>query len=314
MLSRVADSLYWMSRYLERTEQGARVLGARFDAILEESPTAAARGWARLTAALGVDPPAEEDEPQTAFARRLTFDRLDPGAILGQIRMARENARQVREEIGADLWVHLNRLYLELVEPETEALWQAEPVTVYGRIVDGIRLVRGVADATMHHGEGWHFLGLGQYLERTLQTIGLIDSFFDWPQTGELGEGDLILLLRSAGAIEAYNRVYTAQYMPGVVAGYLLFDRGFPRSVRFSVERLNGEIAAIAGQEHGRTRGPAGRMAQRILAEIDFNAADSLDGTRLHPLLQEVRVALGEIHAAIIATHVAYTVEAAIAG
>ena len=175
MLSRVADSLYWMSRYLERAEHIAR-RGQRQpqpDARPRARPMPPGTGAGCSTSL--PDPPPWAARPPIDTAERATVDLANRESIAACVGAARENARQVREEISSEMWEEINRLFLEVRRPATDAGWTAGTHEFLTATISGVHLFQGVTDATMTHGEGWHFMELGRYLERASATASLLD-------------------------------------------------------------------------------------------------------------------------------------------
>src|SRR5580704_3564618 len=207
MLSRVADNLYWMSRYLERAEHTARVMGVQWNLMLEYEPGSAERRWSRVTASLGRREPLEGD----AFAAAQSFA-LEQ--IVGGIAAARENARQVREQISSEMWEELNRLFHEVRRMEAAGLWQSQPLDFLAVILESSHLVQGVTDSTMNHGEGWQFIQVGRFIERAAAIARLLDIYFHEFPAGQPMDAsehmEWVGLLRSCTAFEAYCKVYTA--------------------------------------------------------------------------------------------------------
>ena len=158
MLARVADSLYWMARYLERAEHTARLLAVKLDSMADQSDEDAAASWRRVAAAL-----AGEDSGTTAFAitSTLSFDHTNDTSLLSSIRFARDNARQVREQLSTEVWEHLNRLYLRLQDETSEAVWARQPSVYFRKVMEDLYTLGGVSITTWRHGEGWHFCELG---------------------------------------------------------------------------------------------------------------------------------------------------------
>ncbi len=177
MLSRVADSLYWMSRYLERAEHTARLLDVNLNQMLESALYADLR-WERLYRSLRV--PALEGGTDEAYrvTQSLTFDTTNSASIISCLASARENARQVREQISSEMWEQLNRLYLHVKSTNIQKIWHGQPHVFLTRVKEGIHLFQGVTDATMSHSEGWHFIRVGCYTERASQTATLLDVHF----------------------------------------------------------------------------------------------------------------------------------------
>ncbi len=231
MLSRVADSIYWMSRYLERAEHSARLLRVRLDTLVEEDADAAERSWLRLTAALGGKPIATPINA-AELTNMLAFDMGNRSSMIASVRGARDNARQVREQISSDLWEALNRQYLALMRTDFDAIWNGQSAAFFAEMVDGQLLLRALAHSTMQHGEGWRFLELGRYIERAnlisrLIEINFADTLEEPSTTFSSQYFDWIVLLKQCAAFEAYCKVYTARFEPAKIAEFLIFDREF---------------------------------------------------------------------------------------
>jgi len=173
MLSRVADSLYWMSRYLERGEHTARVLGTQLNLMLEQDPKSSDRRWLRVLASLGHAGEFPEDSDPFALAQTHALRQITDG-----IGFARENARQVREQISSEMWEQLNRLFHEVKRMESAGLWKSQPLDFLAVILESSHLVQGVTDSTMNHGEGWQFIQVGRFIERAAAIARLLDIYF----------------------------------------------------------------------------------------------------------------------------------------
>ncbi|RRR68054.1 MAG: alpha-E domain-containing protein, partial [Candidatus Viridilinea halotolerans] len=178
MLSRVADCLYWMSRYLERTEHTARLLSVGLTQTLGQNPAAAQPRWARILNALHSPTLLKLEADAYAITENLTFDADNESSLVACIALARENARQVREQISSEMWEHLNRLYLRMCTSSAEEIWQEGPIEFLQSVKEGAHLFQGITDATMSHDEGWYFIQVGRYIERTDATAMLLDTHF----------------------------------------------------------------------------------------------------------------------------------------
>jgi uncharacterized alpha-E superfamily protein len=191
MLSRVADSLYWMSRYLERAENTVRQLDVTMSLLLDSSETSADTRWQRLLTSLGNPSGVEWTGDADAMTRSLVFDPANPASVTTCVYAARENARQVREEISTEQWQRLNRLYHQMHSPHAQAQFRSNMNDFLASVVDGIHLFKGVSDTTMIHGEGWQFIRLGRYLERAYATATLLEvyqeSLFNLPEREHSG-------------------------------------------------------------------------------------------------------------------------------
>ena len=174
MLSRVADNLYWMSRYLERAEHAARLLDVNLNLMLDESASSADRRWRRVLAALG-NPPNLSWSGDAYQVAQIPY--LRPGnrsSITACVAMPRENARQVREEISSDQWQRLNRLFHQVTRHKPNETDDVLPSDFLLAVIEGVHLFQGVTDSTMSHGEGWHFIQVGRYMERACATVTLL--------------------------------------------------------------------------------------------------------------------------------------------
>ena len=174
MLSRVADSLYWMSRYLERAENTVRQLDVTMSLMLDSGGASAETHWQRLVASLGNPSDLEWNGDPGSNAETLVFDKQHPASVTCCIDAARENARQIREEISTEQWQRLNRLYHQMHSPHTETQFRSNINDVLSSVIDAIHLFKGVSDTTMIHGQGWHFIRLGRYLERAYAIATLL--------------------------------------------------------------------------------------------------------------------------------------------
>src|ERR1700729_1007082 len=249
MLSRVADSLYWMSRYLERAEHTTRLLDVNLNLMLDESTTSAEHRWHRVLKALGNPKNTEWTGDPYALTWTLTFDTGNKASIVSCIIAARENSRHVREQISTEQWHRLNSLYLQVTQPGMQrefavAGGSEQPSDFLHGVMEAVHQFQGVSDSTMSHGEGWQFIQVGRYIERAAATAMLLEAYHAdlWGPRERTGEGNEYLdwmgLLRSATAFEAYCKVYTADLTPDHIFEFLLLDDEFPHSVRFSIDSV----------------------------------------------------------------------------
>ena len=242
MLSRVADSLYWMSRYLERAENTMRQLDVTMSLMLDSGGASAETHWQRLIASLGNPSGFEWNGDPAANAEKLIFDKHHPASVTSCIDAARENARQIREEISTEQWQRLNRLYHQMHSPHTETQFRSNVSDVLVSVIDAIHLFKGVSDTTMIHGQGWHFIRFGRYLERAYAIATLLEvyqpSLFLASEREDSGYQYLeqVGLLRCCTAFEAYCQVYTADLTPDHILEFLLLNRDFPHAIRYAID------------------------------------------------------------------------------
>ena len=309
MLARVADSLYWIGRYVERAEHMCRLSDVMLNATLDR--TEAANQVARIAlAAVGDTDPAKAANPYEA-ALALALDREDAGSITVSLSHARENARQVRDQITTETWERLNLLYLRVTGPDTaKAFANGSSAFLHDTIAD-LHQFKGAADATMSHGEGWRFLLLGVYLERA-QLIGrlLEVCFADGARRSITDHFALTSLLRMCCALEPYLRRYTADIQPKLILDFLMFDEDFPRSLRFCTARIEEHLSALSRRgENGGGHAAPERLAGRLNARLQYADVENLEPAAAGALITTVMEEGAAIHAAIYENFVAYSLE-----
>jgi uncharacterized alpha-E superfamily protein len=319
MLSRVADSLYWMSRYLERAEHSIRLLEVNMGLMLDKSETSAEGRWKRVLRSLGNPKDIQWEGDYHRVVDALAFDSDNPASIASCILQARENARQVRDEISTEQWQRLNNLYHEISGPRQINSYFTEFIDFLLKLLGDLHLFQGVTDSTMSHGEGWHFIQMGRYIERASSTATLLDGYRHetFTVSEDLNDGyqylEWIGLLRCCAAFEAYCRVYTAELSQDRILDFLLLNRQFPHSIRYSIDCLQQALTAIQ-QESGRqptdelTR-IAGRL-QSSLTFVDISSILSQDpGRYLQGIYQQCR----QIHKLIYRYYIDYSIQTALA-
>lgn len=317
MLSRVADSLYWMSRYLERAEHTARLIDVDHQLRLDQSPEAGSGRWLGLLQALQV--PAPEDTPLDAetLTYLLTLDRTNPSSIISCVAAARENLRQVREQCGSDMWEQLNRLFLQVKSTASSDAGLLDSYIFFRAVQEGAHLFQGVTDSTMSHGEGWHYIQLGRFVERTDCVARLIGAHFSrlphpMDQAVESEEYlEWVGLLKSCAAFQAYCKAHTAELRPRRVAEFLLLNPGFPHSVRFSVDMVHTALRAIGELTERKAEQPV-RIAGRLRATLSFSQIDEIMASGANAFVDSVRWQCTQAHNAIHQIYFDYSVESAL--
>ena len=254
MLSRVADSLYWINRYLERAENISRFLEVS-EAMALDCPPGSAEPWLPLVEVTGDRHRFDRAYPDATPKQVLHFllrDRSNPNSIVSCIAMARENARQIRDVITTEMWEQINDLHWSLQDDED--IWR-EPVQEQLRIIRrGCQLVYGITDTTLSRDLSWLFSQLGRLIERADKTSRILDVkyFLLLPSPEEVGgvldELQWITLLRTAGAYQMYRQSMQHAISPASVARFLLLDPIFPRSVRYCLQGISDTLQQI--QQH----------------------------------------------------------------
>ena len=311
MLSRVADSLYWMSRYFERADNTARVIDATHSLMLSRVEVAVDQRWYRALTAMGLQADAANPDPQEAI-RRLAADATQRSSIISCLAGARDNASQVREEISSEMWEQLNRLYHETVALSMQVEDDESVMRLVTAVREGSYAFHGVSETTMTHGEGWRFVQLGKYTERACAVSVLLDSYFG--MTAQADDLDWIALLASCAAFDCYCKVFTADLQPDRVAELLLVHPEFPYSVRYAIERMYVSLKAITAQSPARARTQILRLIGRLRSSLAFATVGELRAGDLHAFLNGVLEQCRAIHAAVHDAYIDYPIEIAFEG
>jgi uncharacterized alpha-E superfamily protein len=303
MLSRVAESLFWMSRYIERAENVARLLDIglylELDAGVQpgqgdSSPVEMALNILACRDGFSSSHPAPE---RTAVLEFLTFDRRNPQSILSMIGRARENARGTQESIGVDAWRQVNRLYLYLLSARAKRRFLSSPSTFYTAIKESCILFDGLIENTLPRDEVYHFLQLGRYLER----VDIMGRILHAKCQTSLGseaaigmESGLELvhwtgLLRSCSAYGAYLRTERDRVDPVGVIRFLVLEHDFPRAVRFCVARCRESLREIAGGDEDEVATEAERLLGRLESELRYIDVAEILNRGLLPFLNGIQ-------------------------
>jgi len=311
MLSRVADSLYWMARYIERAENNARILDVNLQVTLDDdcSGDEADRiAWEPILATL---------EDLTLFKKLyavtnaeavcefVTFAKENPNSIRSCVAGARENARTVREFISSEMWERINSLYLWINSAETRQLYGSSAIDFYRHVVDYAHQFHGTTDATLTHGEGWNFLLVGKYLERADSSSRILDLKYHilLPRGEQVGGNvDTVqwqAVLKSCSAFEAYRKLHTGQVTPWSVAEFIILHDSFPRSIRYCVERLDTALHRISGCDRAHFANEAERLSGRLCSDLNYTTIGDIMKSGLHEYLDGIQRRLIEISAAL---------------
>jgi uncharacterized alpha-E superfamily protein len=253
-----------------------------------------------------------------SMARVLIFSSTYRASVTFCVNSARENARQVREEISTEQWQRLNRLYHQIHSSSTQAQFGANINDTLASIVDGIHLFKGVSDTTMIHGQGWQFIRLGRYLERAYATATLLEVFqpelYGVPEREHSGYQYLeqVGLLRCCTAFEAYCQVYTADITAARILEFLLLNRDFPHAIRYSVDGVMSAIESI--QRTGGRRPPEELTAGigRLHAMLGYTTIGEILAGNPATFLHTIREQCMRIHELIYRYYVQYSIQSAL--
>jgi uncharacterized alpha-E superfamily protein len=308
MLSRVAESLYWMSRYVERAECIARLVSVNHQILIDldlKSSDAVRQNWGPLITSLNIHgnfrkkgvPPTVEN-----ITEYLIFDHDNPSSLRSCLKAARENARAVREQISTDMWEHINRTYLWLWGKSAQQFFQRDLYAFLDQIKESSILFDGLSNNTMLHEEGWDFFRVGKFLERADFTSRVLDDKFHL--VGKLNP--LVQwggVLRSCSAKQAYQQKYLAEVTPVLVAKFLILSDTFPRSILYSIQQIDNSLRLISGVRIGTFSNEAEKISGRALARLRFSTIEDYWNQGLHKTADDIQLILNELHQSITETY-----------
>lgn len=322
MLSRVAHSLYWMSRYIERAENIARLLEVNLQFLVDFEgldDDSLKDHWGSLiasTGALELFDSLYSSAGSRTVTEFLAFDLRNPSSILACVFAARENARMIRDQISSEMWETINELYLFLKAHNTAEVWAAGPNEFFRRIKRSSHEFQGLKDATYSRSEGWEFMQFGKLIERADKTTRILDVKYHilLPSATDVGgavdTAQWQAVLRSASALEAYHRFYVHEILPWKVAEFLIFSDSFPRSLRYCAAQIDELLRRILAETGPRPRTPAARAARRLLADLDSLTIAEVLERGLHEFLLDVQKSLGRIGDEVVQTTMFYSEDA----
>lgn len=306
LLSRVAESVYWASRYIERAENTARTIEVNLNLLLD-LPGQQADQWAPLYQISGDEEAfkSRNEKPTAANVMKfLTFDESYPNSIVSCLYRARENARSVREVLSSEVFEQINKFYLMVRSASQSGRAPRNPSEFYKEIRMASHMLEGLAYATMSHGEAWHFSRMGRMLERADQTSRILDVkyFILLPEVSAVGTPidnvQWTAVLKSCSGFEMYRKEH-GRIDPAKIVEFLMMDKDFPRSMLHSVEAAGHSCAAITGQDHGRLRGNSGRKLGRVVADLTYADAPAIIVSGLHEFLDDFQQSVYEVGSAI---------------
>lgn len=313
MLSRVAESIYWMNRYVERAENIARFVHVNLHLeldvpVLDESGTMSTGAqWQPLIWTTGDEKLFEKRYDVVSrenVINFLTFDGENPNSILSCVRWARENARSIREVISSEMWFTLNRFYLMVRDATAPRRAKEDPHTFYTDIKTACALFIGETTSTMSHGEGWHFGRLGRLLERADKTSRILDVkyYILLPKVEHVGMPidtlQWIALLKSASAFEMYRKV-SSTITPRGVSAFLLLDRDFPRAVIHCLSGAEESVRAITGTGQNTFSNPVEQRLGRICADLNYASIDEVIKSGLHEYVDRLQSDINRVDDAV---------------
>lgn len=316
MLSRVASSIYWMARYVERAENLARFIDVAINVSLDH--LAAREQWEPLVRATG-DEAFFEDKYQDYTPENvrqfLTFDTEYSGSILSCLSAARENARTVREAISSESWETLNDFYLYVSRAANDDDDQGHS-DLYSEIKKQSHLFSGIFDSTMSRDKGWYFANIGRFLERADKTSRILDVkyFTLLPKVTDVGTtiDDLLwsAVLRSVSGFEMFRKRYHTLTIERVI-DFLVLDSSFPRAIHYCVRTATGSLSKIGGPSNPGENKPL-VLANALLVKLSTATNRTVIDGGLHEFIDSLQTDLNELGNAIGETYHSKRIEKSI--
>ena len=306
MLCRVADSLFWMSRYIERAENTVRLVDVTLQTILDSDHGSEEIGyshWKPILTSLGdialFEAQVAEKTSQnvTDF---LTFSQNNPSSVLNCIAFARENARMIRDQISSEMWETINCMYLFLKNTDAKKVCRELNFDFFQKIKEFSLLFQGITEATFPHQLGYEFIICGRQIERADKTCRILDSKRHM-RSSSLVENDALdiaqwaALLRGCSAFEAYHRIYVTDVTGDHVRNLLMLSRSFPRSVLFCVSKLQLAMHAISKCAITHFSNEAERKMGILISRLNYASERDLQNNKADKLIEDIEESLAEI-------------------
>ncbi|MCH8525828.1 MAG: alpha-E domain-containing protein [Kiritimatiellae bacterium] len=311
LLSRVADSIYWMSRYMERVENTVRLMEVNWNLMLD-LPQVQTNEWESLLHVSGdfdLFKSAYDEINAENVMRFMTFDLLNPNSMYACLTAARENSRAVRDVITPDMWVLINSMYLMVKSYDSNARgFYTNPFDFYREIQENVLHFYGVEHASTFRGQAWNFNQLGRMLERADKTTRILDVryFLLLPSLREVGTAleDLqwSAMLRSVSSLEPFVKKYGPVSARGIIE-YLLLDPQNPRSLRYCLQHADQSLRNINGTPFGTYSNDAERRLGQLCADLNYLTVDEIIRIGLHECLDDLQIRMNRVHTAISETY-----------
>ena len=298
MLSRVAENIYWLARYIERAEDVARIVTVNAN-LLMDLPKGIAPGWEPLIVITGSTElyfKRHKECNERAALRFLIGDPDNPGSILTSLRGARENCRTIRDIVPREAWEQINELYLFARDNVQEGITKRGRHPFLKRIVLGSQTIHGLLSGTMNHDQGYFFLRMGRNLERADMTTRIIDVRSgnllpdDAPELRPFDNIQWMSVLKSLTAYQMYRRTMQARIRRGDVLRFLLQSPEFPRAFNYCVD-----AAARSAEQLPHNEAPL-RVIGGLKRQVMGTQVELLDQSELHSFIDELQIGLGELH------------------
>jgi len=305
MLSRVAETIYWIGRYVERAENTARMVSANTTLTLD-LPRGISPGWGPMITLLGCKQAYFERHPEITERRVVHFliaDRDNSGSILSSLALARENARTIREVLPREGWELLNELYQETDDALRPSVARRDRHAFLQRVILGVQTLTGLLAGTMSHNLAYMFLNLGRKLERADMTTRILDIRWDGPLSEDAVELRIfqdvpwVTILETLGAYQMYRQSMQVRVTRWKVLQFAFRHAEFPRSMAYCAENIRYNLSRLPNNQ------PVLAELERIERAIETAPVEEMDDEALHAFVDRTQVLLGKLHRLISETY-----------
>ncbi len=310
LLSRVASSCFWLSRYRERAEFTARVVDVQLITLLDAQSGDASDDWMpllRINDSLELLQKGGGRLNQETIMHCLCLEPSNLNSIISCLRSTRENSRQAREQISSEMWEQVNTMYHDLTHLSADAL-VADAHHYLQRVKNDTLLLQSFADQTMMHGEAWQFIRLGLYLERANTTCRLLAIRLDGAENPDEFYREAvywIAVLKSVSSLEAYHKTYAAPVSASAAIEFMLLNAESPRSILYCLENALDSLNYIAGSTGRRFNNEADRILGQMASRLHYLRLDDID---LPAFLDELQSGLYAVSDLVMQAYCAYEV------
>ena len=300
MLSRVADSLYWMTRYMERSDGILRMLKVNYASSQDEGKDFSWKPVLRLFSYLNEHDTSSMEKNTRAAIQYMVIGKENRNSVLNIVIRARENARSVQDHITKELWQVLNDFYHTIKDPKLEYLLRTDdPITVIDNLIRHGLLYYATSDITMARGEGYAFMNIGKLLERAIQSADIVDVKFSDLTENSFGKVSDITywkyLLMSISAYELYIKTYRGGFEPKNVVEMIILNKNFPRSVIYSLDHIHRYFERFRNEKNQESFQEMDFMIGKLKSKILYSTPDTIMEQNLHEYLLDIKRDLHKI-------------------
>ena len=310
MLSRVADSLYWMSRYLERTDGILRMLKINYASSQDDLTEFSWKPALRIFTYMNEEEINAIAHQTRAVIQYMVTDKENPNSVMNIVTHARENARSVQDHITKEMWQCLNDFYHAVRDKRVEqSLNKEDPISVLDVLIKQGLLYYGTMDITMARGEGYAFINIGKFLERGVQSADILDIKFsdmdyDFTKTDTTYWKYLLL---SISGYELYLKTYRSGFDAKNIVEQIVLNKDFPRSIIYSINQLNRYFSRLKTEGNAQAFNKIDFMIGKLRSEVNYSTVDMIQENGLHNYLTRIKEELSEIANALSQNYFAYS-------